>query len=196
MEAFNDVQFLREPRLRLLQQAFHQLQRVKQRWAEIGVFGAIGKKMVNPRMRLPEALAAATLQRATLHDYQADQVQLALRLAREFQQLIDVHGMKVGHRDMSQKPQWCDLGGTRLGTRLHVEESGAWLFQRYEPVCDADRPLGHIVMLVPRRGGQRVPATCKVLPCTGEAAMLRATEIAELGRWALRQGAYCPADAA
>ena len=66
IELFDDAQFLREPRLRLLQQAFHSLRRSKQHWAEIGVMGAAGEKTVNPHWRMAEALANANLQRATL----------------------------------------------------------------------------------------------------------------------------------
>lgn len=193
MAAFDDVQFLYEPRLRLVQRAYHSLQRTKQRWAEIGVFGAAGDRMINPRLHMSQALANSTLPRATLHDYQAEQVQLGLRLAWALQQRAEEQGLKVGTRPMAEKPQWCDLGGVRLGTRLHIEDAGVWLFQRYDAHRDADRPLDHIIMLMPRQGGQAVPATCTMMPVTSELSHQRAMELAELGRWSLRQPAYCPA---
>lgn len=194
IEAFADAQFRREPRLRLLQQAYHCLQRTKQHWAEIGVFGAAGQQMINPRWRMSEALANANLPRATLHDYQAEQIELALRTALGLQKLIAAHGMKVGSRPMTQAPYWCDLAGARLGTRLHVEDAGAWLFQRYDVLRDADLPMEHITMVAPLKGGARVAVICQVLPCTSALSHNRALEAAELGRWGLRQPAYCPVE--
>lgn len=194
IEAFADAQFRREPRLRLLQQAHHCLQRTKQYWAEIGVFGAAGQRMVNPRWRMAHALSNASLPRATLHDYQAEQIQLALFKAQELQALIAEHGMKVGLHPITQEPQWCDLAGERLGTRLHVDDAGAWLFQRYDVLRDADRPLEHVTTVMPHAGVTRVSVVCWVLPCTSALSHNRAMEAAELGRWGLRQPAYCPAD--
>ncbi len=192
IELFDDAQFLREPRLRLLQQAFHSLRRSKQHWAEIGVMGAAGEKTVNPHWRMAEALANANLQRATLHDYQHEQVQFALAKATQLQTLVLAHGHQAAACDIPTKaPEWSQLGDTRLDSQLHLDARGLWLTQCYDPVAQAALPALYIGSAYVRWQGE-VPVTCRHLPCASEMSHNRALEYAELGRWGLRQPRYVP----
>ncbi len=192
IELFDDAQFLREPRLRLLQQAFHSLRRTKEHWAAIGVMGSAGQNMTNPRWRMAEALANANLQRATLYDYQHAQVQIALAKAKLLKSLVFAHGQHAQASDIPTKtPEWSDLDNNRLDSQLHLDDRGIWLTQTYDPAAQAALPAKYIGSTYVRWQGI-VPVTCLHLPCVSEMSHNRALEYAELGRWGLRQPRYVP----
>ena len=124
-------------------------------------------EVIEADLRLLERLAAlAEAELPALQPYRPQQ------LVREFARSL--------RRELN-------LAGARLGTRLHVEDAGVWLFQRYDVLRDAHRPLEHVTMVAPCKGGARVAVICQVLPCTSELSHNRALEAAELGRWGLRQ---------
>lgn len=191
---FDEAQFFCEPRMRLLQRAFHDLRRHKDLWAAMGVMGAQAKKQANTAPYLGELLARAPLPRTTMHPHQNDQVRYALTLSNDLGQVIASMGsMQNAQQAPQQGLQWCDLGQPTLGTRLHLLDDAAWLFTPYDPIANVNSPICRVSMVVPQNSTERVACIVWRLQFPSATTHNRILEVAELGRWALRQPKYAPA---
>ena len=196
MRQFDDAQFLREPRLRMMQQAFHSMRQTTYTWAQQGILGEAQKQESDQQVRPADiaVFASATMQRPTLNQYQADRI----NHARHLIDLLLQCAKTVGHpcecgEEPGSEHQFCDLGGTTLGARGHIDSRGAWVYFMFEPLQDANHPINRITMLQTPRRKLGIPATLRLLPLREEQARERVLEMMELARWLLRQPAYSPA---
>ena len=196
MRQFDDAQFLHEPRLRMLQQAFHSMRQTTYTWAQQGILGDAQKKESDQQVR-PGAIAvfaSATMQRPTLNQYQADRIVRARELIEQLLQCVKTMGHSCDKGGLpASDHQFCDLGGTSLGVRGHIDSRGAWIYFLFEPLRDAHNPISRIRMLQTPGRILAIPATLRLLLLRAEPARERALEIMELARWLLRQPAYSPA---
>lgn len=193
IERFDDAQFFTEPRLRLLQRAFHDLRRATDQWAALGVMGAAAQANANTAPHLGEMLAVATMPRVTAHKHHRDQIQYALTMANDLGTIIaSMGGMESAEKVPALTPYWCDLGQQRLGTRLLLDDTHAWLYVPYTLAAHAAQPVSLINMVQPQESTQRIACIVWKMPIPSERARTRMLEVAELGRWALRQPPYVP----
>lgn len=193
IEQLDDAQFFQEPRLRLLQRAFHDVRRTMDLWASIGVMGEAAKKTADVSQHLGEALAQSKLPRLTLHPHHDKQIKYALTMARELNELLKAQGVQADPAEVPDvAPGWCNLGAQTLGTQLLWSDGTLWLYVPYHPVRDAREPLYRVSRVQPVNGGDRETCTVRMLKVHDESVHNRVTEVVELGRWALRQPQYVP----
>lgn len=196
MRQFDDAQFLREPRLRMMQQAFHSMRQTTYTWSQQGILGQAHKKESDQRVRPAHMamFASATMQRPTLNQYQADRINHAHHLIDLLLQCVRTvgHPCESGEQPAGEH-QFCDLGGITLGARGYIDQRGAWVYSRFEPLQDAHNPINRITMLQTPQRKLACPATLRLLPLCEESARERALEMMELARWLVRQPAYSPA---
>ena len=196
MFLFDDAQFLKEPRLRMMQQAFHSMRQTTYTWAQQGILGESLKQDSDQQVRPADiaAFASATMQRPTLNQYQADRIMYARQLIERLIGCVKTMGQTC---ESDEKPQsehrFCDLVGTTFGARGHIDHRGAWVYSRFEPLQDAHHPINRISMLQCTSQKMATPATLKLLPLHEGQSHDRVLEIMELARWLLRQPAYSPA---
>ncbi len=195
MRQFDDAQFLHEPRLRMMQQAFHSMRQTTYTWAQQGILGEAQKNESDQQVRPAHIamFASATLQRATLNQYQADRIAHAHHLIDLLLQCVKTVGRpcESGEQPTGEN-QFCDLGGTTLDARGHIDHRGAWVYFMFEPLQDAHHPINRITMLQTPRRKLGIPATLRLLPLKEIQARERVLEMMELARWLLRQPAYSP----
>ncbi len=196
MNRFDDAQFLGEPRLRMMQQAFHSMRQTTYTWAQQGLLGESLKQDSDQQVRPADiaVFASATMQRPTLNQYQADRIMYAKQIIEKLIETVKAMGHVCESDEKPQcAPQFCDLVGPTFGARGHVDHRGAWLYSRFEPLQDAHHPINRISMLQIEHQKMATPATLRLVPLREGQAHDRVLEIMELARWLLRQPAYSPA---
>lgn len=215
MDSFADCQFLREPRLRLLQQAYHSLQRSKRKWALSGTLGGQARAVeislfgLKPTVHLSELLSKAHLPRATLHPYQQDQIMLGLSTVQHLANVVTAYGHPCDYDCVpTDQPALCGMRAGTLPLRIHVHDDAVWVYRPFEPANDAHQPISFIHSLTASgmpigqgAGAGQSDASSRIAHHTvlyrmeigSEQAMRRAIEAIELGAWALRQPPYTPA---
>lgn len=196
MHMFDDAQFLGEPRLRMMQQAFHSMRQTTYTWAQQGLLGQSLKQDSDQQVRPADiaVFASATMQRPTLNQYQADRIMYAKPLIEKLIETVKTTGHVCECDEKPQcAPQFCDIVGTTFGARGHIDHRGAWIYSKFEPLQDAHHPINRISMLQSEHQTMATPATLKLLPLREGKSRDRVLEIMELARWLLRQPAYSPA---
>lgn len=196
MRQFDDAQFLNEPRLSMMQKAFHSMRQTTYAWAQQGILGETQKQESDQQVRpaIMASFASATMQRPTLNQYQMDRITYARNIIEQLVKTVKTLGQPGGGDETPESAyEFCDLGGSTLGVRGHIDSRGAWIYSTFEPMQDVHHAISRISTIQTLHRKMATPATLRILPLHSRQAQDRAIEIMELARWALRQPVYSPA---
>jgi hypothetical protein len=193
IELFDDAQFHQEPRLALIQRAFHDLRRQKDTWMAMGMMGAKARVTAHRGPYLAEMLARAKLPRANLHPRHDVQIRTAQTLAQDLVTVVNSLGTMCAQTDVPASGlMWCGLAEEDIQSRLQIVGDKVWLTMVYDPIKDAHNPINRVALVQPRHSTQPVTGLFWCMEVPSQRAAYRIQEIAELGHWALRQPKYTP----
>lgn len=193
IEMFDDAQFHHEPRLALVQRAFHDLRRQKDSWKAMGMMGAKARETAHQGPYLAEMVARAKLPRANLRPHHDVQIRTAQTLAQDLVIVLNSLGTMCAQNDVPEAGlMWCALDDDDIQSRLQITGNKVWLTMLYDPIKDAHNPINRIGLVKPQHSAQAVTCLFWCLDIPSERAAYRIQEIAELGHWAMRQPKYTP----
>ena len=190
LHLFKEAEFPTEPRLRLLQRAFYDLQQNQALWSTQRVIRERKAEEATQASSPDPVLPATSLgdQQMTLACFT-----FAHAVAQQLVKMVISHGYDQSLEKLPRTPlQWCDIDGVCLRTRVHVDPDLIWVYRPYDAIAEAARPISRVGMLLPPKSATGVAVTLWTMPIPSVLAHNRVLEAAELGRWALRHSAQGP----